>query len=186
MKATIPMIHSVIKASMLVLASIGVVFLVLLGALARSVSPSVSEPPTFFHSFGPTITQLESMSKLATTRVHITDVLTGEGEGYRGSWLIKEDALLSCDLSRAVILRRDNETRTAVIRLPRLRVRSPRLDHEKSKVWSVEKATWLPWKWGNQDLFRDEADFHAQKLVETAAGSEETLGPARARVEFTL
>ena len=139
-------------------------------------------PPTL-PSMGPTVTQLERLGELTTTRVHVTDVLTAEGEGYRGSWLIKGDALLSCDMSKAKIMKLNPEKRTATIRLPPLRVISARVDHSKTKTWSVEKTSWLPWRWGDQGIVRDTAMFHAQKLVETAAGSERNRGPAKAQAE---
>lgn len=59
-------------------------------------------------------------------------------------------------------------------------------DHGKSKTWSVEKTTWLPWKWGDQDRFRDSAEFHAQQLVESAARSDENITSAKARTELVL
>src|SRR6478609_628108 len=100
----------------------------------------------------PTVIQLERLGQLTTARVHITDVLWAEGEGYRGSWLISGDALLSCDMSQATIGDINPAGRTATIRLPPLHVASARIDHEKTKTWSVEKTTWLPWRWGNQGV----------------------------------
>ena len=142
--------------------------------------------PPVVRSTGPTVTQLERIGELTTTRVHVTDVLSAEGEGYRGSWLIKGDALLSCDMSQAKIVNVNAEKRTATIRLPNLRVISARVDHDKTKTWSVEKTTWLPWRWGDQGLVRDTAMFHAQKLVEAAAGSERHLCPAKAQAELLI
>lgn len=55
-------------------------------------------------SLGPTVLQLEKIGELASVRIHVTDVLIAEGEGYRGSWLIKGDVLLACDISRVKIL----------------------------------------------------------------------------------
>jgi hypothetical protein len=135
---------------------------------------------------GPTVIQLEKLGELTTTRVHITDLLWAEGEGYRGSWLISGDALLSCDVSNAKIMNVNAETRTALILLPPLRVISARVNHDKTKTWSVEKTTWLPWNWGDQGVMRDAAMFHAQQLIESAAGSERNLGPARAQAELLI
>ncbi|MDB5348491.1 MAG: hypothetical protein JWP89_6868 [Schlesneria sp.] len=131
----------------------------------------------------PSIAQLERIGELATTRIHVTDILTAEGQGLRGVWLIGGDALLSCDLSQAKIVRVDNTKRTATIRLPPLHVISARIDHEKTRTWSVERNTWLPWKWGDQGAFRDAAMVHAQQLIAAAAGSERHLTPARAQAE---
>lgn len=141
---------------------------------------------TNVRSMGPTVTQLEQIGELTSTRVHVTDVLGAEGEGYRGSWLINGDALLSCDVSTAKIVHFDAEARTATIKLPPLHVISARVDHGRTKNWSVEKTTWLPWRWGDQGIMRDAAMFHAQQLVETAAGSERHLGPAKAQAELLI
>ena len=142
--------------------------------------------PPVVKSTGPTVTQLERIGELTTSRVHVTDVLSAEGEGYRGSWLIKGDALLSCDISKAKIVKVNNEKRTATVHLPPMRVISARVDHGKTKTWSVEKTSWLPWYWGDQGIVRDTAMIHAQKLVEAAAGSERNLAPARAQAELLI
>lgn len=134
----------------------------------------------------PTVTQLERIGELAATRVHVTDVLSAEGEGYRGSWLIKGDALLSLDVSKATIVRVNTATRTATMRLPQPRVVSARVDHDRTKIWSVEKTTWLPWKWGDQGVLRDAAMYHAQQLIESAAASERNLALARSQTELII
>lgn len=142
--------------------------------------------PLQLRSLGPTVTQLERIGELTTTRVHVTDVLFAEGEGYRGSWLIKGDALLACDMSKAKIVKIDADKRIATIRLPPLRVISARIDHSKTKTWSVEKTSWLPWNWGDQEIVHDTAMFHAQRLVETAAVSQQHLGSAKTQAELLI
>lgn len=147
---------------------------------------SVWREPTKIHSIPPTVIQLERLGELTAMRVHVTDVLWAEGEGYRGSWLISGDALLSCDVTRAVIKNLNPVARTATIRLPRLQVVSARIDHDKTKTWSVEKTTWLPWRWGDQGVMRDAAMSHAQKLIETAAGSAHHLNAANTQAEVLI
>jgi hypothetical protein len=149
---------------------------------SRAVPPA----PPKVHSMAPTVIQLEKIGELTTTRVHVTDVLWAEGEGYRGSWLISGDALLSCDVSKTTVMDVDPVAHTATIRLAPLRVISSRVDHSKTKTWNVEKTTWLPWKLGDQGAMRDAAMYHAQKLIETAAGSERHLGPAKAQAELLI
>ena len=163
------------------LVAVGVLWL---GSRARGRTPDSAV--TQIRSLGPTVSQLEKIGELASMRVHVTDVLTAEGEGYRGSWLIKGDALLSCDVSRATIVRADAITRTATLRLPQLRVTSCRVDHEKTKTWSVEQKSWLPWSAGNQGAFRDAAMYHAQQLIEAAALSDRQLEPARLQTELIV
>lgn len=130
-------------------------------------------------SLGPTISQLERISELVPIRIHVADVLIAQGEGYRGSWLIKGDAVLSCDVSRAKIIQSDSAARRATLRLPPLRVNSARVDHERTKTWNVEKTSWLPWSGGDQNALRDAAMYHAQRLIEDAALSDRNLEPAR-------
>ena len=142
--------------------------------------------PPMIRSIAPTMIQLERLGELMTTRVHVTDLLWAEGEGYRGSWLISGDALLSCEVSKTTVSNVNMEEHTATLRLPPPRVISARVDHEKTKTWSVEKTTWLPWKWGDQGVMRDAAMFHAQKLIETAASSERHRGPAKAQAELLI
>lgn len=137
-------------------------------------------------SIGPSVLQLQRIGELAAARIHVTDVMTAEGEGYRGSWLIKGDAQLSCDVSQAKIIRVDPIGRSATVRLPPLHVTSARVDHEKTRTWSVERNTWLPWKWGDQGAFRDAALAHAQKLVESAAASDRQIVPAKAQAELLI
>ena len=150
----------------------------------RPLGPAMM--PTTIRSGWPPILQLERIGKLAPVRVHVADVLIAEGEGLRGSWLIKGDALLVCDLSQAKITNIDLEHRTARLQLPTPSVTSARVDFEKSKTWSVEKTTWLPWSGGNQSAFRDAAMFHAQELVEQAAGAETNFAMARQQAELVL
>lgn len=130
-------------------------------------------------SLGPTISQLERISELVPIRIHVADVLFAQGEGYKGSWLIKGDAVLSCDISRAKIVQIDSAARSATLRLPPLRVTSARVDHERTKTWNVEKTSWLPWSGGDQNALRDTAMYHAQRLIEEAALSDRNLEPAR-------
>ena len=137
-------------------------------------------------SLGPTVSHLERIGELASARIHVTDILMADGEGFRGAWLIKGDALLACDVSRAKIMNLNPTSRTATLRLPPLRVTSARIDHTKTKTWSVEKKTWLPWTGGNQSVFRDAAMHHAQQLIEATASSKQHLEPSRAQAELLI
>lgn len=175
-KLTLKWGTAVLVLIIMVTASVGVGMR--LGA-RHSVAPRV-------RSLAPTITQLERIGELATTRVHVADILLAEGEGYRGSWLIKGDALLSCDMSQARIANVNPEARTATIHLPSPRVVSARVDHDKTKVWSVEKTTWLPWKWGDQSLLQDAAMAHAQQLIESTADQKRNLEQSQSQTELLI
>jgi hypothetical protein len=136
-------------------------------------------------SQGPTIQRLERLSHLVTTRVAVAYVLVGEGEGCRGSWLIRGDALIGVDLSRARILEKDDEARWATVRLPPPEVMQSRVDHQRSKTWEVRRMVWLPWN-ANQDQLRDVAMLQAQQLVAQAAGSAESIQQAKMTAEAII
>ncbi len=107
-------------------------------------------------STGPTIDHIQSLNQLVSTKVSVSDVLTGEGEGVRGVWLIKGDALLGIDLSDAHVQVPDRNQRRAIVQLRQPIVLSARVDHERSLTWDVQRTTWIPWK-GDQDRLRDKA-----------------------------
>ena len=161
---------------LLVLAVLGI------GAHLGSQQPIATQA----RSLGPTVSHLERIGELASARIHVTDILMADGEGFRGAWLIKGDALLACDVSRAKILNLNPAARTATLRLPPLRVTSARVDHTKTKTWSVEKKSWLPWTGGNQSVFRDAAMHHAQQLIEATASSSQHLEPSKAQAELLI
>ena len=172
------------------LRSIGAALLLgmlLLAALGIGTHLGSQQPiATQAQSLGPTVSHLERIGELASARIHVTDILMADGEGFRGAWLIKGDALLACDVSRAKILNLNSTARTATLCLPPLRVTSARVDHTKTKTWSVEKKTWLPWTGGNQSVFRDAAMHHAQQLIEATAASSQHLEPSRAQAELLI
>ena len=136
-------------------------------------------------STGPTIEHVQSLNQLVTTRVSIADVLTGEGDGVRGIWLIKGDALLGIDLSDVNVRILDRQKRRAVIGLTRPVVLSARVDHQRSMTWDVQRTTWIPWR-GNQDRLRDKAMYHAQKLVEYAATQPELIEEAKRNASHAI
>jgi hypothetical protein len=136
-------------------------------------------------SQGPTIERLARLMHLVTTRIYISDVLTGEGEGCRGAWLIRGDALIGVDLRQAKITDKDFQTRQATICLPQPEVLQSRVDHERTRTWEVRKTTWVPWG-GDPDSLRDNVMRQGQRLVAAAAGSPENLAHAKMVAEAIL
>jgi hypothetical protein len=143
--------------------------------------------PATFGSTGPTVTQLETLRHLVTTRIHIADVLDAASHGYRGSWLVKGDALYVVDLGKAEIPidGKDDVNRTARIRLGLPSVMSPRVDHEKTRAWKVERTRWIPIG-GDEDLMRDDAMRHAQELIVHAARGAEYMDQAKVHAETAI
>jgi len=154
--------------------------LLAIGYLFRPKPPAVQ-----IVSQGPTIERIARLMHLTTTRVYVADVLTGEGSGYRGAWLIKGDALIGADLRGAEIVEKDFAARRAVIRLSQPEVLQSRVDHERTLTWEVRKTSWVPWS-GDADYLRDNVMRHGQRLVAAAAGSAENLAQSRVAVEAIL
>ena len=138
--------------------------------------PPTTPAPVIVQSQGPTVEKLERLSQLVTTRIQIADILVAEGQGCRGSWLIKGDALLAVNLGQAKITDKHEDTRQATIVLPEPQVLQPRVDHSRTRTWSVERVARLPWT-ADQDGLRDAVYAEGQKLIaHTAAGPDQFGG----------
>lgn len=84
----------------------------------------------------------------------MADILVAEGNACRGSWLLKGDSCLSIDMGKARIIDKQEETKQATIVLPDPQVLAPRIDHSRTRTWSVKRVAWLPWS-ADQDALRD-------------------------------
>jgi hypothetical protein len=159
----------------------------LVAAVILATTKSLLLPPAIpaaVMSAGPTVTQLESLEQLVIRKITVSDVLVGLDDGYRGSWLIRGDALISVDFSKARI-DRDDKRQWATILLPPPRILTARVDHERTRTWDVKRYSWLPWR-GDQDQLRDEVMREAQRLVEHAAGSEEFMNDAKGHAALVV
>jgi hypothetical protein len=154
--------------------------------LLWALTQGLSRDPIIVSSQGPTVQQIQALGELTVAKVHVADVLTASGEGYQGCWIIKGDALVAVDLTKARFERRDTEQRRATIVLPAPRIISARVNHEATRTYDVSKNTWKPWKWGDQGVLRDGAMFHAQRLVERAAESDQVVAEARPTAEVVI
>jgi hypothetical protein len=147
--------------------------------------PPSAPTPVVVHSQGPAIEKLVKLSQLVTTRVQVADILVAEGQGCRGSWLIKGDALIAVNLDRAKITDKSEDTKQATVILPQPDVLQPRVDHRRTRTWSVERLAWLPWN-ADQDALRDAVMAEAQRLVAHTASSAENLSKAKLTAETVL
>ena len=147
--------------------------------------PPATPAPVIVQSQGPTIAKLERLSQLVTTRVQIADIMVAVGQGCRGSWLIKGDALLSVNLGQAKITDKHEDTKQATIILPEPQVLQPRVDHSRTRTWAVDRLAWLPWN-ADQDSLRNAVMAEAQKLVAHAAGSAENIQAAKMTAEGVI
>ena len=148
--------------------------------------PTPPQPqPVIVHSQGPTIERLEQLSHLVVTRVLVADVLVGEGNGCRGAWLIRGDALIAVNLGQAAIVERNETAKRATIRLPLPEVLQARVDHEKTQIWELKTTTWIPWA-ADKDSLRDAVMAQTQRLVGHAANSAENTQQAKAGAESAI
>ncbi len=142
-------------------------------------------PPIVVTSQGPTIERLEKLSQLLVSRVHIAAVLVGVSDDSKGAFLIRGDALIGLDLSKAVITEKDDSARRATLLLPQPRVILARVDHEKSKVYEFRTTSWIPWH-SQPGRLLEEAMLQAQRMVTQAAGSKENIDQARRQAEVII
>ena len=164
--------------------------LMLLGgyALGRFFHKADGSHAVSFVSQGPTIQKLQELGELVSLKVTIADVLEGSDRSWLGDitgvWLVKGEALLAVDMRKARFLQRDEQARTAILRLPQPHVLSARVDHARTRTYKV-RAGWL--RSGEAtDALRDQAMRQAQQLIEQAAGQRENLELARANVKKIL
>lgn len=145
----------------------------------------VPPPPIVVSSSGPTIQRLERLSQLVTSKVTICDVLIGVSEDSKGAFLIRGDALIGLDLSKAVITEKDDARRQATIQLPQPRVILARVDHERSKVYEFRTTSWIPWH-AQPGRLLEEAMLQSQRMVTQAANSPENIEQARRQAEVII
>jgi len=142
--------------------------------------------PVVVTSTGPTITQIEALGDLTVMKVSVVDILMAEGNGYKGSWMVKGDALISVDCREATIHDVDRDGMTATIVLPAPRAVQPRVDHSRTMEWSVEKMVWWNPFTGDESPMRREAMRQAQRLVEHAVQKDTVLDQSRANAELLM
>src|SRR5688500_7107621 len=171
----------------LVLIVLGVV-LGWLSAKRQVTSPAVPIPP---HA-APTLEQIRSLALLTTVRVDVADVRLTTLDGYTGgvrvAAVIKGDFQLSADLSRAQLESVNDHRRTATLVLPEPRVISPRLDHQRTKLFAMNSyGLWqiTPGE-GPYAEAVNQTYAEAQASVEAAAANAEAMHRARAQAEAVL
>lgn len=127
-----------------------------------------------------------------TSRVVVTDVvvtsITGLTGELRAAVVVRGDALITVDLSTASIEVIDQDTRTAKIILPSPQVISARVDHEQTRIFSIQ-ATGL-WAIVSSDdgqaVLIDQAMKQAQQAITKAANESPMIHQARTRAETLI
>ncbi|HNQ24662.1 MAG TPA: DUF4230 domain-containing protein [Phycisphaerae bacterium] len=171
------------SARYLAVAAAGAVVVALVWlAAAQGPKPAAAN----VRSLGPTIEQVRELAELIVLRVQIADVLYNNDEtGARMALLVRGDCDLVIDLDRAAIIEKDEVGHVATLRFPHPRAVRPRVDHERTRVYKVERTTWIPWK-DPRDRLYEEGMKQAQKLIEFASATEDEMARARRHAELII
>lgn len=153
------------------------------GAYYLGHSHAFAERPQYSSS-GPTVDQLTQLSDLVVLRVQVSDVLQAKSKGTQMAILVRGDADIAVDLSKAEISLVNAEAKTCMITIGTPTLVRPRVDHDRTKVYKVESSL-LPWKNDTDVVFQDAMN-QAQQLVEYASGKKEYIDQARLQAETVL
>lgn len=142
---------------------------------------------------GPTIEQVQMLSSLVTMKVDVADVvetrLSGYTGGVRAVVIVKGDLLLGVNLSAARFESVDAVRRRAVLLLPQPQIQSPRLDHERTRLFAVaESGLWqiTPGGAATDVKVTNTAYRDAQRYVVEVSGDPSLAARARRQAETVL
>lgn len=168
-----------------------IMLLVTVGLLAWMLAGRLFAPPSGITS-APSVEQLKPLAALMTHRVVVVDALTVTITGYvgelRAAVIVRGDAMLTVDLAQATIKDIEHEARTVVIVLPPPHVLSARVDHEHTRIFSVEASgLWalMPGVGGRAEII-DRALREAQEVIAKAASEPLVIEQARARAQALI
>ena len=135
----------------------------------------------------PMIAEVKKIAELAMLNVRVADVLEARQGGWlrwvKGAWVVKGDALIGVDLTKAVI--NVDETRKQMsLQLPVPTVLQARVDHQKTKTYDVQRGLCAGRE--RESNLRDAAMRQAQQSVEVAANTPDNIHAARRRLEKLL
>jgi hypothetical protein len=147
----------------------------------------IDDQKSIIISMAPTVEEIELLSELVTNRVYVADILKGSNIDYEGVWAINGDALITIDLSQAIIADKDEETKTATITLPLPKVVSARVDHQRTKNGGIKGVRFaLLRNPKNRTKILDDAMQEAQAVVEIAAGRPEIIESAQKQARLNI
>jgi hypothetical protein len=169
-----------------------VLFLVigaLLAVVAILIGSRVFSSNISIHSAGPTIKQVQELADLIVLRVQIADVLYNDDDsGAKMAMLVRGDCDLIVDLNEARILESDSVTHHATIQLPLPKVARPRVDHERTKIYKIEKTgimRFVPWRDPRGPLY-EESMKEAQRIIEFHSSKDEEQQRAQRQAESVI
>ena len=165
---------AIVVLVVLILASIAAAFL-----LGRSSNTGPK-------SSSPTITEIQRLGELVVLRVNVADVLEDANKDFKGLWIVRGDALVAVDLRLAQLQSTDVKTKRLAVRLPQPKVTHPRVDHEKTRTYDIQKKTWWNPFVDGQEEFTDQAMRKAQSVVYNTSTGQDVMDQAREQTELML
>jgi hypothetical protein len=144
------------------------------------------------YSSSPTIESVRKLAKLVALQVSISDVHMTELRGYTGAirmvLLVKGEVEIATDLSQARFEAVDTTQHHAVLILPAPTAGSPRLDHERTRIYQIDRTgLWalIPGQAGEAKL-TNQCFQEAQSLLVEASQDAKLADQARSHCEQVL
>lgn len=137
---------------------------------------------------GPRIEQIRRIARLAVQRVEVSDVIEGRNAGAEALVIVHGDADLAIDCDALRVLERDAAARTLTLSAPLPRVERARVDHQRTRVYRIQKvglAAWNPLADPRPPLLED-CMRAAQLAVDAAAHRGEFVESAKLQAESLL
>ena len=144
-------------------------------------------------SAGLSIDRVRALSELTTLKVDVADALATEIRGYTGNikavLLVRGDLTIGVDLSAAKFASVNEHARKGVLEVPKPKVLTVRLDHERTKllgIWSGGLWTIVPGGGDADTGVVNQAFKDAQRTVATAAGDPVIVDRSKRQAEQVL
>jgi hypothetical protein len=158
-----------------------------LGALAMLCFHKGSPVTNGNESPGIRIEQIQQLASLTTLHVPIAEVQVYQLQGYTGgiqaAMVLKGDVELATDLTAARLEAVDTGARQLILVLPAPHVARPRLDHERTKIYRIDRSgLWqvVLGDAGESELI-NRALQDAQQMIAQVGSQRELIEQARCR-----
>ena len=112
----------------------------------------------------PPLAVIQSMSELATTRVHLSDFIEGENGHWRGRWALHGEVLLGVNLGDASYVQSLPDKHEAVLRLPQPHLIASKVDHERSEEIYMKSLSLTGFS--DPKILRDDVWKHADRKLQ--------------------
>jgi hypothetical protein len=126
----------------------------------------------------------QSLSELATARVHLSDYIEGENDHYIGRWTLHGEIVLGVDLSSVRYVKIDEKAKRATLHLPQPHLISSKVDHERSEEVFVKSKVWVPTS--SKKALRDEVWKQADRKIQRLGQEPGYMERAKVQAERVL